>query len=237
MSRPLSLCASLLVYLALTSAASAHVVVGAPAVGRGAASHHLIVYVRTSVDLHARPFGRVLKHVGSRTEFGSPRTFAVVQARHGRWLGVTEPGIGNERLAWLDARAGGLRYAATQLQLEIDLSQRTLTLRSGTHVLRQLPVAVGAPSSPTPAGRFALTDKLDGPSYSTSYGCCILALSATQPNLQAGWTGGNRIAIHGTSSSSDFGRAVSAGCVHARDPELRYLVRVVPLGTPVIIHR
>src|SRR5438046_10470300 len=38
---------------------------------------------------------------------------------------------------------------------------------------------------------------------------CILALSATQPNLPAGWSGGNRIAIHGTLSSSDFGRAVS----------------------------
>ena len=57
----------------------------------------------------------------------------------------------------------------------------------------------------------------------------------SQPNLPAGWTGGNRIAIHGTLSASDFGRAVSAGCVHASDSDLRYLMRTVPLGTPVVI--
>jgi lipoprotein-anchoring transpeptidase ErfK/SrfK len=28
---------------------------------------------------------------------------------------------------------------------------------------------------------------------------------------------------------------VSAGCVHAPDSDLRYLMRVVPLGTPVLI--
>jgi lipoprotein-anchoring transpeptidase ErfK/SrfK len=80
-----------------------------------------------------------------------------------------------------------------------------------------------------------VTDKLRGSAYSAAYGCCILALSAIQPNLPAGWSGGNRIAIHGTLSAGDFGRAVSAGCVHARDTDLRYLMRGVPLGTPVVI--
>jgi lipoprotein-anchoring transpeptidase ErfK/SrfK len=56
-----------------------------------------------------------------------------------------------------------------------------------------------------------------------------------QPNLPAGWSGGDRIAIHGTLSAGDFGNAVSAGCVHAPDSDLRYLMRVVPLGTPVVI--
>ncbi len=94
---------------------------------------------------------------------------------------------------------------------------------------------MGAFDSPTPTGHFAVTDKLDGGTFSSEYGCCILALSAVQPNLPAGWTGGNRVAIHGTLSASDFGRAVSAGCVHAPDSDLRYLMRVVPLGTPVLI--
>ena len=93
-------------------------------------------------------------------------------------------------------------------------------------------VGVGRPGSPTPTGRFAVTDKLGGASYSASYGCCIIALSATQPNLPAGWPGGNRIAIHG----GPTGGAVSAGCIHAADGDLRYLMRLVPLGTPVAIH-
>jgi lipoprotein-anchoring transpeptidase ErfK/SrfK len=148
---------------------------------------------------------------------------------------VTEAGVGGNRIVWVDARAGGLRYSRTPLELDVDLSDRTLTVRRGDAVLRRTSVGIGALDSPTPPGRFAVTDKLDGADFSPAYGCCILALSATQPNLPRGWAGGNRIAIHGTRSPSDFGQAVSAGCVHARDADLRYLMRVVPLGTPVLI--
>jgi L,D-transpeptidase catalytic domain len=196
---------------------------------------HLIAYVRSQVTVRGRPFGRVLERLGPRTPFGSRRALAVVRVRSDRWLGVTDPGLGNHRLGWIDARAGGLRYAQTQLELDVDLSSRTIVVRRGTDVLRRLLVGVGRPGSPTPTGYFAVTDKLSSGSYSAYYGCCILALSATQPHLPAGWTGGNRVAIHGTPSASDFGHAVSAGCLHARDADLRYLMRVVALGTPVVI--
>lgn len=198
---------------------------------------NVIAHVRSGsvVALRARPFGPVVARVGAVTRFGSPRALAVVGTRRGRWLAVTEAGVGGNRVVWLDAKAGGLRYSRTPLELEVDLSDRTLTLTRGEKVLRRISVGVGENGSPTPTGRFAVTDKLAGADFSASYGCCILALSAVQTNLPAGWTGGDRIAIHGTLASSDFGRAVSAGCVHAPDAELRYLMRVLPVGTPVVI--
>jgi hypothetical protein len=198
---------------------------------------HLIVQVRPghALSLHSRPFGPVLARVGATTQFGSARALGVLARRRDRWLAVTEAGVGNNRVVWVDARAGGLRYGRTKLELVVDLSERTLTVRWGTTVLRQVNVGVGRGGSETPTGRFAVTDKLNGNAYSASYGCCILALSAIQPNLPAGWSGGNRVAIHGTLSSSDFGRAVSAGCIHASDPDLHYLMRSLPLGTPVLI--
>ena len=61
------------------------------------------------------------------------------------------------------------------------------------------------------------------------------ALSGHQTRLPAGWNGGDRIAIHGGDEST-LGEAVSAGCVHARATDLRWLMRIVPLGTPVEIH-
>ena len=198
---------------------------------------HVIAQVKSGsvVTLRARPFGPAVARVGAITRFGSKRALGVVSTRRGRWLAVTEPGVAGNRVVWVDARAGGLRYSRTPLGLEVDLSERTLTLKRGDSIVRSASVGVGAFDSPTPTGRFAVTDKLDGPAFSASYGCCILALSAVQPNLPAGWAGGNRIAIHGTLSAGDFGQAVSAGCVHARDDDLRYLMRVVPLGTPVVI--
>jgi lipoprotein-anchoring transpeptidase ErfK/SrfK len=55
--------------------------------------------------------------------------------------------------------------------------------------------------------------------------------------LPAGWRGGDRVAIHGTSAPWTIGQASSAGCLHARDADLAYLMRIVPLGTPVLIRR
>lgn len=170
----------------------------------------------------------MLARVGATTQFAWTRALGVLAPRRDRWLAVSEAGIGNNRVVWVDARAGGLRYQRTGLELVVDLSDRSLTAQRGDTVLRRVSVGVGREGSPTPTGRFAVTDKLDGGTYSASYGCCILALSAIQPNLPAGWSGGNRIAIHGTLSSSDFGRAVSAGCVHASDADLRYLMRSAP---------
>lgn len=199
---------------------------------------HLVALVRPghAVALRLRPNGRVLTSLGSRTEFGSTRALSVVRERRGRWLGVTTPQLPNGKLGWVDARSGALRYSRAPLELEIDLSRRELFVRRETKILRRAPVSIGRPDSPTPTGRFAVTDKLPGRRYSPSYGCCILALSGTQPNLPAGWTGGNRLAIHGTPDEASVGGRLSAGCLHARASDLRRLMKSVPLGTPVRIH-
>ena len=74
-----------------------------------------------------------------------------------------------------------------------------------------------------------------GADFGSYYGCCILALSGRQPNLPEGWSGGDRLAIHG-SPTPTWGHAVSNGCLHAAEPDLRYLMKTVPLGTAVRIH-
>jgi lipoprotein-anchoring transpeptidase ErfK/SrfK len=105
-------------------------------------------------------------------------------------------------------------------------------MRNG-RLVRKIPVGIGAPGSPTPTGRFAVAEKMSGP-FGPAFGCCILALTARQPHLPHGW---NRrityyVAIH---AGSGQGAAVSAGCLHATEAEVRYLMRTVPLGTPVEI--
>jgi hypothetical protein len=198
---------------------------------------HLIAYVQpgSTVALRASPSGRVVGRIGSITSFGSDRALGVITSRGSRWLGVTVAGFGHNRLVWVDAQDAGLQFARTDVALEADLSSRTLVVRRNGVEVRRFRVGVGRPGSATPTGSFAITDKLDGRVYSAFYGCCIIALSATQHHLPPGWRGGTRVAIHGTLSSSDFGRAVSAGCLHASDPALRYLMRVAPLGATVII--
>lgn len=188
-----------------------------------------------AVNLRSRPGGPIVARLGETTEFGSPRSLAVVE-RRGRWLGVIAPELGNGEVAWVDARAGSVRIGATEMSASIDLSRRILVVKRGTDVVRRVTIAVGAPGSSTPTGRFAVTDKLPGSRYGSYYGCCILALSAKQPNLPSGWKGGDRIAVHGTDDPGTVGKAISAGCPRAGEADMRYLLRVLPLGTPVFIH-
>lgn len=159
---------------------------------RADGSAHLIAYVQPgwSIALRDRPFGRVLARVGSLTPFGSARALGVVtRTAGGRWLGVTEAATGRNGLVWADGRTPGLRYAETSLELDVDLSSRTLLVRRGGAVIRRARIATGRDGSPTPLGRFAVTDKLNGRAYGAVYGCCILALSAVQARLPGGVAG------------------------------------------------
>jgi hypothetical protein len=184
------------------------------------------------VALRARPSGRILARVGARTEFGSPQTLAVA-FRKGDWLAVRSPALGNKQLGWV--RAAPLRLLRRPVELQVDLSRRELSVRAEHGVERRISVAIGAPDTPTPPGEYYVTDKLPGAEYGSYYGCCILALSGRQPNLPQGWSGGDRLAIHGAPTST-WGQAVSNGCLHADEPDLRYLMKTVPLGTVVEIH-
>lgn len=194
-----------------------------------------VLRVQRAVSLRARPGGRVLTSVAARTQFGSPTTLTVA-ARRGGWVGVTSTDLPNGRLGWLKAKDGALDRGRTRMAIRIDLSRRRLQLVAGRRVLHTAVVGIGRPGSPTPTGRFSITDKLSGGAYGPYYGCCILALSGHQANTPAGWRGGDRLAIHGTNDPSSIGVPSSAGCLHAEAADLRTLMRRVPLGTPVFIH-
>jgi L,D-transpeptidase catalytic domain len=183
-------------------------------------------------DLRAAPGGRVVARVGARTEFGSDRVLAVT-GRRGGWLRVLAAERPNGAAAWVPARA--VRLGAVDVSLHVDRSARVLTVRRGGRVVHRMPVAVGRPGTPTPTGRFAVTDRLRTSSAGSPYGCCAFALSGHQTRLQPGWPGGDRLAIHGTPNEETVGRAASLGCMRARAGDLRALMRVVPLGAPVFV--
>ncbi len=182
-----------------------------------------------AVALRAEPWGRITARVGARTAFGSPTRLAVVQDRGG-WVAVVSDALGNGVQGY--ARAADVRLARKPYVLEVDLSGRVLIVHRWGLAVRRVPVAIGAASSPTPIGRFSVTDELSD-FYPSVYGCCVLALSAHQTDLPPGWSGGDRVAIHG---GGGIGGAVSNGCLHAGETDLRYLMAAVPLGTLVVIH-
>jgi hypothetical protein len=176
----------------------------------------------------------VLERIGPVTELGSPQDLGVVRSRK-NWVAVVSPRLPVGKLGWVPTRS--MRMSGTSVSIHVDLSRSTLVLKQGDRSIRRVTVGQGAAATPTPVGRFALTDKLSGRSFGPWYGCCILALSARQEHLRPGWPGGDRIAIHGTDQPSSIGAATSNGCLHASARDLRVLMRQVPLGAPVFIKR
>lgn len=194
-----------------------------------------IVWLRRGarVALRTAPGGKLVKKLGWRTRYGS-RTVLSVFSHRGRWAGVPTSLLPDGQLGWVKLDASKLRSGWTTFSIDIDLSTYTGQLRLHNKVLRSFTVTIGAPSSPTPTGRFAITDTFRG-NLNPAYGCCALATTATQPNLPSGWLGGRTIAIHGT--YGPLGVAESHGCVRAPNAVVNTLVNRVPLGAPVVIHQ
>src|ERR1044072_2073948 len=204
---------------AVAAAVSAAVTVPAGSADGSSVLSHGSVVARlrgSRVALHAAPgSARVLAVVNSRTEFSSPMTLPVVAFR-GRCVEVVSAALPNHvhggpvplpvvafRGRWLEVIStalpnnvhGFVRVARTWLRhdpvaIDVDLSARRLRVWRDGVVERRVDVAIGAPSSPTPIGQFAVTDELTGLNPA-AYGCCILALSGDQTRLPSGWPRGD----------------------------------------------
>jgi lipoprotein-anchoring transpeptidase ErfK/SrfK len=192
----------------------------------------LVATVTRSSDLRAAPGGRSLAKINSRTEFGGPQIVLVVRRTPG-WLGVISPLVGNGRIGWIPESVATL--GRVRVQLQVSLAAHRLTVLQGNSVLERYQVAVGAQGSPTPTGRFDVTDRLITHNPAGPYGCCILALSARSPHAIQGWTGGDRIAIHSTPDAGSIGHSITHGCVRVTLDHGRWLLDHIPLGTPALI--
>lgn len=103
----------------------------------------------------------------------------------------------------------------------ISVSHRQLYLYEDNHVLRQFPIAIGKPQTPTPVGEFTIANKTTHPGG--VFGSRWLGLS--QP----------RYGIHGTNAPSSIGQSISKGCIRMHNQDVEYLFSQVQIGTRVKI--
>lgn len=150
---------------------------------------------------------------------------------HAKWGRVQIPYTWPRRGGWIPLR--GLRRSHTFVEVHVDLSKHWVSLTKFGHVVGGFRAATGSPTSPTPPGEYFVTDRIPfsgGPLGSFAFG-----ISGIQPNLPAGWSGGNQLALHGTDDPSSIGASVSAGCVRVSERALAQLKPLLKLGTPVVI--
>jgi lipoprotein-anchoring transpeptidase ErfK/SrfK len=201
---------------------------------RVAGSGTLTAFVPRGTPLRSSAGGRVVGTLPAKTTFKSPQVVTVVGQRGG-WLGILTSQLPNGRVGWI--RAGAGRLFRTDWSIDAVVPQRQLIVRHGSTVVARTKMAVGRPGHETPAGLFAVTDKLLINRPGSPYACCVLALTGHQTKIPQGWGGGDRLAIHSTNDPSSVGQPVSLGCMRIDANVARRLVRLVPLGTQVhIVH-
>jgi hypothetical protein len=182
------------------------------------------------------PSSRLIARVHFLTEDGLPEVYLVLRRwadPDGRtWIKVRIPMRPNGRTGWV--RAAALeRLNLVRTSLVVDRGTLRATLyRSGQRIWRS-PIGVGMPSTPTPAGRFWIRERIKVPSPGGSYGPWAFGTSAY--SVLSDWPGGGVIGIHGTNQPQLIPGRPSHGCVRLENSAIERLVRLMPIGTPVLI--
>lgn len=196
---------------------------------------HLLVHIERNMPVTSRPGGGRTVGVmpASSLQFHFPTVAWVLErSGNGRFGKVTIPYRGTRRTGWIALK--GLERTQTPVMVRIDRSRHRLTVFRGNRVLMRVPAATGAPWSPTPTGRFFVTDRVPF-ARGSYYGSFAFGISDVQTRLPPGWSGGSQLAIHGTNNPDSIGRSASAGCLRVSERALSRLKPLLTLGTPVVI--
>ncbi|AGK99731.1 L,D-transpeptidase family protein [Desulfoscipio gibsoniae] len=109
-------------------------------------------------------------------------------------------------------------------RLSINTVIRKLYYYNGERLIKEYPVAVGKPSTPTPPGNYKVKNKTVNPGGV----------------LGTRWMGltipGGNYGIHGNNNPSSIGQAVSLGCIRMHNHHVEELFPQIPIGTPVHIY-
>lgn len=221
---------------ALVGVAREAVAAPAAAATRGCSARQLIVDVSRDVPILARPgSGAQIGTLPARSKYlGSSMRAWVRQVSPDRRHGfVTLPWQAGGAGGWISL--AGLTRSWTDVTVHASLSKRQLEVRRGCRVVLRVASAIGAAASTSPTGAYWVTDPVAVPTSQPQFGSYAFGLSTIQPNLPAGWTGGDQMAIHGTNDPGSIGSAVSAGCLRVSEDTLARLRGLIGTGTPVVI--
>jgi hypothetical protein len=151
------------------------------------------------------------------------------------WLGVQLPIRPNGSLGWVPYDAVILGH--TTWFVSIRLQRRRIEIRRSGRLVRSSRVVVGAPSTPTPTGDFAVYEIAKQPSPRDFLGGWALHLTAFSNVLTDYGGGPGRVAVHGRGPASirdaPLGSAGSHGCVRIPNALVSWMHARTAAGTPV----
>ncbi|MFJ4222497.1 L,D-transpeptidase family protein [Curtobacterium luteum] len=181
----------------------------------------------SSVPVSATPGGPATQTLANPQASGAPLVFRVVDRRDG-WVEVQLAQRPNGSTGWVPTSA--VTLSEDPYAVVVTRSTNTLALYEDGKVVARYPVATGTGGTPSPTGRFALTELL-APT-NAGYGPYAYGTTAFSDVLNSFGGGPGQIGLHGTDDASSIGTAASHGCIRMRNADITALAERLPLGTP-----
>lgn len=153
-----------------------------------------------------------------------------------RWLQVRLPGRPNANRGWIVA--GDADVFTNGWRLEVSRAKRRIVVWHDGRVAKTIRVVVGAPSTPTPPGLFAIADELRQPDAKAFVGGWVMPLTAHSNVLEHYDGGDGQVALHGRGGASlrdPLGSARSHGCIRLANADIAWLAKRLEAGTPVVV--
>jgi lipoprotein-anchoring transpeptidase ErfK/SrfK len=199
--------------------------------------HHRFRYVavarHSQLQFYPRPQAQKrFLSLASPTPAHATLTVLVKQQKAG-WVQTYLPQRPNDSVGWV--RKSAVRLLADPWLVVIHLHTHRMIVRRAHRLMKTFKIAVGKPSTPTPTGRFFITELLKQPDAGGAYGPYAFGTSAYSNVLLHFGTGDGQIGLHGSNEPSLIGQSISHGCVRLYNQDVTWLSQRIPLGTPVRI--
>lgn len=193
--------------------------------------------VRRPTQVYRRPGAAEILQLSVADPYGFQVTVPIVAERVDRsckptWFEVRVAHYPNGTLGWV--KAGTLITSSIRKRIIVDVSVRRLFFYVRGRLAFSTPAAVGKTGTPTPLGRFYVTQRFVLTDPNGPYGARALGISAFS-NVLRTWRDGGPVGIHGTNEPFSIGQPVSHGCVRLPEAAMIRLFQQVPLATPVVI--
>lgn len=196
-------------------------------------------YVHRIANIYQAPTttSRRVSRLTRYTEDGFSSIYLVLRAHWNanglEWVELRIPARPNGQTGWVERNALGA-FHLTHLLVVVNREHLRLHFYDDGRLLWSAPVAVGKPSSPTPAGHFWVNERFNIQDPSSGY--YPYAFGTTDYSTLTDWPGGGIVGIHGPYYQPQLipGR-ISHGCIRLEIPAMRWLAAHLKLGTPVHI--
>ncbi|MFT7473511.1 MAG: lipoprotein-anchoring transpeptidase ErfK/SrfK [Verrucomicrobiales bacterium] len=186
----------------------------------------------SEIEVYDAPDGQITHRMANPTPADGPLVF-LTTSNEADWHEVLLPVRPNGSIGWV--RDQDVSLAAHNYRIRVDLADFRLRVTEGGVPIFDTVAGVASDNSPTPGGRYYLTELRAPTTPDTVYGSFAYGLSGFSETFETFNGGPGQLGIHGTNSPESLGTAVSAGCIRLHNDDVARLVTFLPLGVPVVV--